>query len=119
MIKSINTLGKYLGVMGATPPNTYINNTYGLQGVGNVRYNTTNQCFEVFDGNMWMQLSMAHAQIGLTAEAEGILDWARDKQAEEERIMKLAQEHPGIKDLKEKLDVMIALVTKDKHNDSQ
>ena len=119
MIKSITAVGKYLGVMGATPPNTYINNTYGLQGVGNVRYNTTNQVFEVFDGNMWMQLSMAHAQIGLSHEAESILDWARQKQAEEERIMKLAEEHPGIRDLKEKLDVMIALVSKERQNDSQ
>ena len=119
MIKSINAIGKYLGVMGATPPHTYINSQPGLQGIGNVRYNTTNQAFEVFDGNMWMQLSMAHAQIGLSAEAEGILDWARHKRAEEERIMKLANEHPGIKDLQEKLDVMIALVSKERQNDSQ
>lgn len=119
MIKSINTLGKYLGVMGATPPHTYINSQPGLQGIGNVRYNTTAQAFEVYDGTMWVQLSMAHAQIGLTAEAEGILDWARHKRAEEERIMRLADEHPGIRDLKEKLDVMIALVTKDKNYDSQ
>ena len=119
MIKSITAVGKYLGVMGAQPPNTYINNTYGLQGVGNVRYNTTNQAFEVFDGTMWMQLSMAHAQIGLTQEAESILDWARHKRAEEERIMQLADEHPGIKDLQQKLEVMIALVSKERQNDSQ
>lgn len=119
MIKSINAVGKYLGVMGATPPHTYINSQSGLQGVGNVRYNTTNQVFEVFDGNMWMQLSMAHAQIGLSQEAESILDWARHKRAEEERIMKLADEHPGIKDLQQKLDVMIALVSKERQNDSQ
>jgi hypothetical protein len=114
MIKGIMAIGKYLGVSGATPPHTYINSQSGSQGVGNVRYNTTNQAFEVFDGNMWMQLSMTHAQIGLTQEAESILDWARHKRAEEERIMKLADEHPGIKDLQEKLDVMIALVSKDK-----
>ena len=111
-------VGKYIGVSGATP-HTYINNQPGLQGVGNVRYNTTTQCFEVFDGNMWMRLNMAHAQIGLTSEAESILDWAKKKQAEEARIMQLAEEHPGIRDLKEKLEVMIALVNKDKHNDSQ
>ena len=119
MIKSINALGKYIGVMGATPPHTYINYHPGGQGVGNVRYNTTNQAFEVFDGTMWMQLSTTHAQIGLTAEAEGILDWARHKRAEEERIMKLADEHPGIRDLQQKLDVMIALVSKERQNDSQ
>ena len=117
MIKSITAVGKYLGVMGATPPHTYINSQSGLQGGGNVRYNTTNQVFEVFDGNMWMQLSMTHAQIGLTPEAEGILDWAKKKQAEEQRIQKLANEHPGIRDLQEKLDVMIALVSKDRINE--
>ena len=118
MIEGIMAVGKYLGVSGGSP-HTYINNQPGLQGIGNVRYNTTTQCFEVFDGNMWVRLNMAHAQIGLTSEAESILDWARHKRAEEERIMKLANEHPGIKDLQEKLDVMIALVTKDKQNDSQ
>lgn len=118
MIKGIMATGKYLGVSGGSS-HTYVNNQSGLQGVGNVRYNTTTQYFEVFDGTMWMQLSMSHAQIGLTSEAEGILDWARHKRAEEERIMKLAQEHAGIKDLQEKLEIMIALVSKDKQNDSQ
>lgn len=117
MIKSINATGKYAIAMNAAPPHTYINHNTGAQGIGNVRYNTTNQSFEVYDGMMWMQLSMAHAQIGLTPEAEGIMDWARDKMKQEERIMKLAEEHPGIRDLKEKLDVMIALVSKDKHNE--
>ena len=119
MIKSITSLGKYMGVMNAQAPSMYMNHHVGLQGIGNVRYNTVTNTFEVFDGNMWMQLSTANAQIGLTAEAEGILDWARHKRAEEERIMRLAEEHSGIRDLQQKLEVMIALVSKDKENDSQ
>jgi hypothetical protein len=119
MIKSINATGKYSMAMNAQAPHMYMNHHTGLQGIGNVRYNTVTNQFEVFDGNMWMQLSMAHAQVGLTPEAESILDWAKKKQAEEQRIMRLAEQHPGIRDLQEKLDVMIALVTKDKENDSQ
>jgi hypothetical protein len=113
MIKSINPVGKYTMAMNAQAPGMYINHQSGLQSVGNVRYNTVSNVFEVFDGNMWMQMSVANAQIGLTPEAEGILDWARAKMAQEERIQKLATEHPGIRDLKEKLDIMLALVDKD------
>jgi hypothetical protein len=113
MIKSINSMGKYIGVMSPAAPSTYINNYSGAQGLGNVRFNTTNQNFEVWDGNMWMQLSMAHAQIGLTAEAEELLDWAKKKRDQEKRIEDLVEKHPGIQDLKEKLDIMVALVDKD------
>jgi hypothetical protein len=68
---------------------------------------------EVFDGNMWVTLG-GQASIGLTPEAVEILDWAKAKKAQEARIEELADEHPGIRDLKEKLDIMIALVEKDK-----
>ena len=113
MIKGIMAVGKYLGISGGSDSGTYMNHHTGLQGIGNVRYNTVSQVFEVYDGTTWIQIGMAHAQIGLTAEAESILDWARHKRAEEERIMKLAEEHPGIRDLQQKLEVMIALVSKE------
>lgn len=113
MIKSINSVGRYTMAMNAAPPSTYVNNYSGAQGLGNVRYNTVNQSFEMWDGNAWIQLSMAHAQIGLTPEAESLLDWVKKKQDQELKIEKLAEQHPGIRDLKNKLDIMIALVDKD------
>ena len=119
MIKGIMVKGKYMGISGGTDSGTYMNHHTGLQGIGNVRYNTVSQVFEVYDGTSWVQIGMAHAQIGLTTEAESILDWARHKRAEEERIFKLAEQHPGIKDLQEKLNIMITLVSEGTQNDSQ
>lgn len=82
MIKDIHASGRYMQVQGGSS-STYINGYSGLQGVGNMRYNTTNQTMEVFDGNNWIQLNMGYASVGLNGDAEALLDWARmerDKQ---------------------------------------
>lgn len=90
MIKGINTQGRYMQVQGGTATN-YINNYSGAQGVGNMRYNTTNQNMEVYDGNSWQMLQMGYATVGLNYEAESLLDWARqerDRQTKREHLIK-------------------------------
>ena len=76
---------------------TYINGYSGLQGVGNMRYNTTNQNMEVFDGNNWIQLNMGFASVGLNGEAESLLDWAREKRNEELAWKSLAEKNKAVK----------------------
>jgi len=98
MIKSITPMGRYITVTNSTS-NTYVNGYSGSQGVGNMRYNTSSQNMEVFDGNNWVMLNMAIPSIGLNVEAESLLDWARQKRIEELELQALAQEHPSIKDL--------------------
>ena len=98
MIKSIITSGRYIQVTNANS-STYINGYSGLQGVGNMRYNTSSQNMEVFDGNNWVMLNMSNPSIGLSYEAESLLDWARQKRNEELQLKSLADEHPSIKDL--------------------
>jgi hypothetical protein len=98
MIKSIMPTGRYIQVTGATS-STYVNGYSGLQGVGNMRYNTSSQNMEVFDGNNWIMLNMANPSIGLNYEAESLLDWANQKRNEELETERLAKEHPSIKDL--------------------
>jgi hypothetical protein len=98
MIKSIMSAGRYMQITN-TSASTYINGSGGLQGVGNMRYNTSNQSTEVFDGNNWITLNMAIPAIGLSYEAESLLDWARQKRDEELTLNKMAQEIPAIKDL--------------------
>jgi hypothetical protein len=98
MIKSITPMGRYITVTNSTS-STYVNGYSGLQGVGNMRYNTSSQNMEVFDGNNWVMLNMAMPSIGLTGEAESLLDWARQKRIEELELQALVQEHPSIKDL--------------------
>lgn len=97
MIKGIGPTGKYISIFNGQPAATYTNGYSGLQGVGNVRYNTSNQALEVFDGNCWMTLAMPFAQIGLSAEAEMLMDWARDKYFKEQQLSELAKKNKAVK----------------------
>jgi hypothetical protein len=67
----------------------------GGQGAGMVRYNTNMNYIEVYDGMSWKEIS-SYANIGLTVEAESLLDWARKKRDEELQVESLAKEHPAI-----------------------
>ena len=98
MIKYIASSGKYTNVIGG-PATNYINNYSGAQGVGNLRFNTTNQSMEVYDGNSWMVLQMGHVNVGLSAEAESLLDWARQKRQEELELEALAETNATVRDL--------------------
>lgn len=102
MIKTISAVGKYTMVSGGSN-STYVNSYSGLQGVGNVRYNTTTQNLEVFDGNNWVMLNMGHVQVGMTSDAEKLLDWAQKKQQEEQEIEQLAKTNPTIADLQKQI----------------
>ena len=97
MIKNIHARGRYMQIMGGSA-STYVNANPGAQGVGNLRFNTSNQQMEVYDGSSWQELNMPHATVGLSDEAESLLDWARQKRDEELRIKSLAVKHPAVAD---------------------
>ncbi len=96
MIKGITQAGRYVAVTNGNA-STYVNGYSGAQGVGNMRYNTSTQNMEVFDGNTWVQLNMSYASVGLNGEAESLLDWARKKRDEELAWESLAQENQAVK----------------------
>jgi hypothetical protein len=96
MIKNITASGRYVQVSGGGS-GTYVNGYSGLQGVGNMRYNTSNQCMEVFDGNHWVTIAMGYASVGLNGEAESLLDWARQKRDEELAWQSLAKDNQAVK----------------------
>jgi len=98
MIKNIMASGRYITVSGNSS-GTYINGYSGLQGVGNMRYNTSSQNTEVFDGNNWVILNTSITSIGLNSDAESLLDWAREKRNEELELETLAKEYSSINDL--------------------
>lgn len=104
MIKDIFPTGRYVQVSNGGA-STYINNYSGSQGVGNMRYNTSNQRMEVFDGNNWQQLNMASASVGLNGEAESLLDWAKQKRNEELEYERLASENQAVKIAIENLEM--------------
>ena len=89
------TSGRYVQVSSSGSSN-YINGYSGLQGVGNMRYNTTSQNMEVYDGNNWTTLNMGYATVGLTGEAESLLDWAREQRNKQYAYEAMAKEHPAV-----------------------
>ena len=103
MIKGITQTGRYITVTNGNA-STYVNSYSGQQGVGNMRYNTSNQCMEVFDGTSWVVLNMAHTSVGLNGEAESLLDWARQKRDEELAWQSLANENQAVKIALENLE---------------
>jgi len=116
MIKAIHTSGRYMQVIGGSA-STYVNANPGAQGVGNLRFNTSGQRLEVYDGGMWQELNMPHASIGLNPDAEAAIEWAQQQMAEEKQLAQLAKEHPAVADAlaavekaRERVRVVAALV---------
>lgn len=99
MIDGISVTSKYMSAHGGHGGTTYINGYSGLQGVGNMRYNTNSQKTEVFDGNNWITLNTTIASVGLTGEAVSLLDWVNQKRNEELELEQLAKDNVTIKDL--------------------
>lgn len=108
MIKDIHPRGRYMQVMGGSA-STYVNNYGGAQGVGNLRFNTSSQCLEVYDGTNWTRLNMPDATVGLSDEAESLLDWARERRNEELAFKERMKTHPGLQEAYERLEIMKAL----------
>jgi hypothetical protein len=96
MIKGITQSGRYMTISNGNA-STYVNSYSGQQGVGNMRFNTSTQNMEVFDGNNWVMLNMSHATVGLTPDAESLLDWARKKRDEELAWESLAKDNQAVK----------------------
>ena len=108
MIKSVNSSGRYIQIGAGIPMGAYF--SPGAQGAGQMRFNTNSNNVEVWDGVAWKEISNNHVSVGLTGEAESLLDWARVKRDEDIKFKSLMESHPGIQDLKEKLDIMVSLV---------
>lgn len=111
MIKTISSHGRYVQINGSSNVYPYI--SPGSANAGQLRYNVNNNNLEVWDGVTWKEISNNYTSVGLTTEAESLLDWARTKRDEDLKFKALMESHPGIQDLKEKLDVMVALVQKE------
>lgn len=105
MIKFIN--GKNFVNVSHYAGNPYI--SPGAQSAGMIRYNVQNQSMEVYDGNGWQMLN-AGADIGLTADAEAAIQWAKQKMVEEQRIDELCKKYPGLAKAKQNFDTFLRMV---------
>lgn len=99
MLKSLSSYGSHIVVQGGYPPSTYPSTYSGGLSAGNVRYNTTNQQLEVYDGYNWTQIAMGNPAIALSHDADRAIDWALAKIKEEQELEELAKVNPTIADL--------------------
>jgi hypothetical protein len=102
MIKGIFSAGKYISVSAANMATPFINPNYNNPMQGMLRINSND--LQVFDGVNWIAINSSHASVGLTGEAEAILDWARQKRDEEVATIKLAETNPAIKSLLDEMN---------------
>jgi len=117
MIKGINQQGRYITVTGGMPNQPYI--SPGAQSAGMIRYNTNMHCVEVYDGNGWQMIGNNYASVGLSPEAENILDWAAEQRNRYQTIERLAKDNvtvadalQAVHDAEEKLHA-VYILTKD------
>ena len=117
MIKSVIGNSPYLMVATNNTSN-FMNNYSGAQGLGNIRFNTTIQSLEVYDGTMWHPIQMGTVSLSLTPDAVAAIAWASQQRHDEMKIKELAEEHPAVADqlaavreAEEKLRMVTALVT--------
>jgi uncharacterized heparinase superfamily protein len=95
-----------------------MNNYSGAQGLGNMRFNTSTQSVEVWDGSMWKPMEMSTVNVSLTPDAVDAISWVNRKRHEEMKIKELAEKHPAVADqlaavheAEEKLRMITLLVT--------
>ena len=101
---------------------TYSGSPYvniGSLSAGQVRYDPTSRCMQVYDGATWIMLASS-AEVKLSPGAEEILRWGRAKMLEEREWREMAEKNPTIRDAYEKfkqaeeqLKMLQALVKED------
>jgi hypothetical protein len=113
MINNLSITSPHLTTSGAyiTP---YIGNTG--QSAGNMRFNTTTQQMEVFDGSIWISISQ-NVTVGMSYPAEEAIRWAHEKMSEERALKERMKRHPGLRDAYEKFQIM-DILTKEEDEQS-
>jgi hypothetical protein len=66
--------------------------------VGDLRFNTSTQQIEFYNGQSWQTFIMAQATVGLTGQAETAIDWAHRKMEEEREARRMAEQYPAVAD---------------------
>ena len=120
MLNGLHPRGSYIYIHGGNSA-TYISGQHGALGLGNVRFNTSLQQFEVFDGAAWVILNLPTAVVGLTPEAESLLDWVKVQKERETELQNLIKNNKAVKNsydnfqkAKEQLDITIILSKNEK-----
>lgn len=106
MIKSLTSNSPYLHIQNGynnVPPISP-----GAQSAGMLRYNTSSNSIEVYNGVAWFGVD-TNIQLNLSEAAHEALKWTEQKMHEESRLKDLISKHPGLKDLHDKFEMMKVL----------
>jgi len=102
-----------------------LNSSYSpsVSHTGMVRWNGTTQLLEVMTNEptiynaQWVALSNgSELMVSIDPTYRIAFDWAVKKMTEEAKLKDLLAKHPGLKNLKEKYEVMLALVQENESN---
>jgi hypothetical protein len=102
MIKGLAPTGKYTIVSAGNSSVPYVNQNMTNPMQGMIRVSGSDM--QVFDGASWIVMNTSYASIGLSPDAESLLDWARQKRDEEAANLKLAETNPTIKNLLDEMN---------------
>jgi hypothetical protein len=111
MIKSLSSGSNHIAVTGGNPGVPPI--SPGAVGAGIVRYNPNMQQMEVYDGVSWYGIN-SHITIDLGMTSKQAIEWAHKKMQEEKQLQDLMAQHPGLKDLNDKFEMMKVLCMEEK-----
>jgi hypothetical protein len=102
MLQDITSSSRYVTTYGGGSILPYVpsNSNNPIQGMIRVQ----NQNIQVFDGSSWINMTQSVGSVGLTPEAESLLDWARKKRDEEMMWQILAKENKAVKIALENLE---------------
>ena len=107
MIKGLlGNLGITVSGGDTSVPHIYQNTTNPMTGMMRVWGSDT----QVFDGTNWLNMNSSYATVSLDLESRELLVWVRRKMLEEQDLQSLMEKHPGLKDAKDRYEVMLALV---------
>jgi len=109
MIDAVSSDGSMMVFNNSYSPYSSAPNYTGRELDGDVRMNDGN--LEVYSGGSWMNIR-ASVDIQMTPENQEVLQWARKKMAEEQKLKELCEKYPGLKRAKEKYETIKALVEK-------
>ncbi len=79
--------------VGSTMPTIYNN---GNDFTGMVRFDTTTQQMQVFDGTSWVDLGSETYDVDLSVDASELLEWAREKRDADLNMQALANENKAV-----------------------
>ena len=93
---------KGVNVLGGNTSLQYVNQNPNNPMQGMVR--VWGSDLQVFDGSSWQNIMSSYATVELDSETQTLLQWIRNKQAEEREIETLSNDHPAVRIAKENLN---------------